>query len=514
MAASHAAGLLTAAPAAPQAASLAGPAVGLLLGYTVLVLAIGGLAARASKGSTEEDYFVGGRTFGLVVVFFTYCSTMFSFWYFSGSGGFWYQHGVGFYAHVPWTLYSAVLLYYFGTRMWALGKRYGYITPGDMLAHRYESEALRVVSAVVGIGFTVPYVLLQIIGAGAAISAATAGAISYFWGTVIMASLILVYTFMGGSRAVAWTDVLQGFVFFALMWFIGIWACAVFAGGPAAMFERVLRECPKHLTLPGPQGRYTHWQWTSLWAFAAIAITSPGLWLRVYAARSARLIRLTAALSPLALTLGYIPTMLYAFAAIPDCPGLEGLEPNNLLMIFLAKHWAAMGVFVLLGAFAAGMSTADSLLLSTSAMATRDLYKRYVRPQASQGQLVWVGRLSVLLFTLGVWWMAQVQYKGLIIKLGLLHYGGCAQLIFPLTGCLYWRGATKAGSLAGVAVGVALLVLLDSHTTPFPWANALPVHPAFVALIGNGLVFVLVSRFTRRAAPETEAAFFGLFEQG
>jgi len=499
----------------PEATGISpGLVLGLIIGYSIVVLVIGVFANLASRERSESEYFLAGRTFGLLVLFFTYCSTMFSFWYFTGSGGFWYRHGVGFYAHVPWTLFSSVMLYYFGVRMWLLAKRYDYVTPADMLAHRYESEAVRIVVAVVSIAFIFPYVLLQIKGAGIALEALTDKKISYEFGTTLMLVLVLVYTIIGGTRAVGWTDAAQGLVFFCVMWVVGIWMCVHWGGGLEGMFRRLADYSKAHLTLPGPKGAFTYPYWFSLWFISMIALTSPGLWLRIYAAKSAKTIRQTAALSVLALTLGYIPTMLYAFTAIPEFPKIA--NPDNLLMAFLARHWPGIGAVIIVGAFAAGMSTADSLLIATSAVTTRDLYKRYIDPKASQDRLMWVGRVFVAIFCLIVWGVAIAMKNrgGLLIMLGILSYGGCAQLVCPLVGALFWRGATKWGALVGTVAGVVSLIVLDNRLIVlFEKPPVTCAHPAFVALVINAVLFVVVSLFTRPESDKTHDEFFGFLQR-
>ena len=120
----------------------------LLAAYTVVVLTVGAIARWRSREDTEEDYFVAGRTFNLFVLFFTYEATLFSMWFFMGTGGFWYTHGMGFYCHVLWMTMSGLLLWWLGTRIWLCGKKWNFVTPADLLAHRYGSEVYRVVETV------------------------------------------------------------------------------------------------------------------------------------------------------------------------------------------------------------------------------------------------------------------------------------------------------------------------------------------------------------------------------
>src|SRR5690606_41063751 len=85
---------------------------------------------------------------------------------FIGSGGFFYAHGIGFWMAGTWTVLVGAITYVLGTRIWALGKGFGYMTPADMLADFYESEAVRVVVALVSVVFTILYIQVQAQGLG------------------------------------------------------------------------------------------------------------------------------------------------------------------------------------------------------------------------------------------------------------------------------------------------------------------------------------------------------------
>ncbi|MFP4056201.1 MAG: sodium:solute symporter [Candidatus Brocadiia bacterium] len=483
----------------------------LLVLYSLIVIGIGYVAHRRAKAATEEDYFVASRTFGLVVLFLTYEATLYSMWFFTGTGGFWYKHGVGFLCHVLWLTAGGMMLYWIGTRLWLAGKRWGFVTPGDLLAHRYGSEAVRVTAAVVGIGFVFPYVLLQIVGAGRLLHAALD--LPLWAGGGLMMLVVITYTLLGGGRAVAWTDAFQGFFFLTLIWAIAIWSVAVLAGGWEPLWSRMAAQMPDRLTLPGPQGTFTFSYWFSFWAVLSVSISMPGIWMRVYSAKGPASLRRTAALVPLGAVVAYLATLLYAFSAAPHFPGLAGTEPDQLLPTMLREFGPGWMLPVVVAAFAAGMSTADSQLLAVSAMVTSDVYKRYVRQGASQGHLVWVGRAFVVAFTALAWLVASFVELPLLVNLGLMAYAGTANLFVPLVGALFWRRATAAGALSGIAAGVATLLLLDPKTSPLFASAPLPLHPGFAGLVVNAAVFTAVSLATPHAGGEQHEAYRRLFRR-
>jgi len=479
--------------------------------YSLILFGIGIVANRRSLGETQEDYFVASRTFGLFVLFFTYEATLFSMWFFLGTGGFWYTHGVGFYCHVLWMTMSGVILYWVGTRLWLVGKRWGFVTPADLLAHRYNSEAIRVVTAVVGIGFVFPYLLLQIVGAGRLLGAAAG--LEMWQGAGLMMLVVVTYTLLGGGRAVAWTDAFQGCLFFSVIWFIAIWALTCVGGGWTAMWDRLVADSPQHLTLPGPKGEFTPLWWFSFWFVQGTAMAMPGVWMRVYSARNATVLRQTAALVPLAGAIGYLATLLYAFSATPHFPGLVGPEADKLLPLMLNRFHPEWTIPLVVAAFAAGMSTADSQLLAGSAMITGDLYKRYVVRGASERHLVWVGRGFVVFFTLLTWFVGSFFDLPLIVRLGIMAYAGTSNLMVPLIGALFWPRATARGALSGLLTGVLLFLLLDPKTSPFFSTNPLPVDPGFVGLVCNAVVFVAVSLCTRHRSGERHEEYRSYLKQ-
>ena len=125
-------------------------ATGLVFLYILVTIVLGFLANRAMSVDLE-DFLLYGRKAGFVVLYLTVVATYHSAFAFLGSGGFFYRHGIGFWEAGTWTVLTGAITYTLGVRIWALGKRFGYITPADMLADFYESEAVRVVVALVSV---------------------------------------------------------------------------------------------------------------------------------------------------------------------------------------------------------------------------------------------------------------------------------------------------------------------------------------------------------------------------
>ena len=175
-------------------------ATGLIFAYLLVTIVLGVVANRKLIPNLE-DFLLYGRKAGFVVLYLTVVATYHSAFAFLGSGGFFYTHGIGFWDAGSWTVLVGAITYVLGSRIWALGKRFRYMTPADMLADFYESESVRVVVAVVSVLFTILYIQVQAQGLGYILSVASGGRISFELGTLI---LLLVATTQASSMPICW----------------------------------------------------------------------------------------------------------------------------------------------------------------------------------------------------------------------------------------------------------------------------------------------------------------------
>ena len=175
-------------------------ATGLIFAY-VLVTIVLGIVANRKMTVDLEDFMLYGRKAGFVVLYLTIVATFHSAFAFLGSGGFFYTHGIGFWDAGAWTVLVGAITYVLGSRIWALGKRFGYFTPADMLADFYESEAVRVVVAIVSVLFSILYIQVQAKGLGYILSVASGGRISLALGTFILLVVATAYLMAGGAAS-------------------------------------------------------------------------------------------------------------------------------------------------------------------------------------------------------------------------------------------------------------------------------------------------------------------------
>ncbi len=269
----------------------------------------------------------------------------------------------------------------FGWRFHLIGKARGHITPADMLADFYESEALRVITAVVQAAFVIAYMVVQAIGLGIVLSIGSGGNIPFEWASLFFMAVTIFYLVVGGNRAAFWTDAIQG------VWmYIGVWAAGLyilftfFPGGIGELMERVREVNPRLLQLT--------WAPDLLLSFIIVfsigVILLPHMWLRYYSARDKATLKVSAVGMALYVSSYYIPATIVGLAAAVF--NVHGLTVNGETVLekgfvdALAKAYgsrdavmaymiytltpAVFAGFLLAGAASAAMSTLDSLFRS------------------------------------------------------------------------------------------------------------------------------------------------------
>ncbi len=483
-------------------------ATGLIFLYLVATVVLGVVANRRMTVDLE-DFLLYGRRAGFVVLYLTVVATFHSAFAFLGSGGFFYTHGVGFWMAGTWTVLVGAITYVLGTRIWALGKAFGYMTPADMLADFYESEAVRVVVAVVSVVFTILYIQVQAQGLGYIINVASGGRISFEVGTLILLVVAAAYLVAGGLRAVYWTDVLQGIWMYVAVWVGALYLSFELFGGPLELVRAVMAERPDLLTLPGPQGFFTPGMWLGMTLTLSFGIVfQPHMMIRYYTAVDAKTLKLLGATTPIYLVSLYIPTALVGLGGALVMPGLE--VPDRIFPELLFAHAPAwLTGAILAGATAAAMSTLDSILHANMTVLTRDVYQRYVARDRTQAHYVAFGRATVLVL-LAVGYVLSVRTFDFLVVLVTLSGSGALQLMPGILGVCFpgRRTLTRAGVLSGIGAGLATLYL-TLVVFPHPFG----MHGAVWSLVVNALVAVVVSRFTMAPSDETLERVHGELER-
>ena len=483
-------------------------ATGLIFLYLLVTIVLG-IVANRRLAVDLEDFLLYGRRAGFIVLYLTVVATYHSAFAFLGSGGFFYRHGIGFWEAGTWTVLVGAITYVLGSRIWALGKRFGYVTPADMLADFYESEAVRVVVALVSVLFTILYIQVQAQGLGYIINVASGGRISLEVGTGVLLVVAAAYLMAGGLRAVYWTDVVQGVWMYIAVW-VGALVVAYKAfGGPIALWNTVREQRPDLLSLPGPEGYFTPGMWIGLMVVLSFGIVfQPHMMIRYYTAASARTIKWLGATTPIFLMTLFIPAAMVGLGGAVALPDLT--NPDVVFPELLFRHAPAwLTGIVLAGATAAAMSTLDSILHANMTVLTRDVYQRYLVRDRSDAHYILVGRIIVGILLI-VGFVLSIRTFELLVELVALSGAGALQLMPAIFGvCFPTRFLfSRAGVLAGIGVGLATLYV-TLMMTPHP----LGLHGGVWSVLANFLTVIVVSAITSRPSAPTVERIHGEIER-
>ncbi len=470
-------------------------------GYLLLMLALGYRGWQV--GTLDiDDWMAGGRGFGIVVLLFTFAASYHSAFAFLGIGGFIYANGIGIFSvSTFYLMFSALLIWPLGSRIWLLGKKHGYITPSDLVGDFYESPVLGYLVSLMLIIFTFPYIAVQLIAAGIIFETATQGGVSFELGAAIFLAVGVIYVWLGGLRADAWTDVIQGVFMFVAMWVAGWYFVFTAYSGPQAFFTQITQNFAAYVSFPGPAGAITPAFYISFAVMTGIGVMmAPHIFLRYISARSPRVLKWVAAGGTAYLILFYLPVAflgLGAVAAFSDLARPDSAIPN-LLFQFTPVWFAAT---VLAGAAAAAMSTADSQLHAVSTLIVRDWYQPLAGENVSEQTVTRLAQLTVPVLGI-ISYIIAIQDFDFIILLTAITFYGAGQLLPILVGALYWHESSRAGAFAGFSLGVLVTAALE-----FGFVSLPSVFPGFVSgfygLIVNIVAFIAVSFVTSSVSDET-----------
>jgi SSS family solute:Na+ symporter len=463
-----------------------------VLAYLALTLYIGLRAGRKTT-HTVTGFVAGDRDFGLLVMYFVTGATVFSAFAFLGGPGWAYSRGAAAFYILSYGVLGIAPWYFIGPRVARIGRTLGYVTQAQFLSGRFPSRVLSLLIAVLSVVALVPYVTLQIRGAGIVIEVVTDGNVPLWAGAAVAYGIVLFYVLVSGVRGVGWTNTFQGIFMVVMAWTLGLYLPYALYGGVGPMFEAILSERPDLLELPGLTGSGAPWSWggySSAILVSAIGLTLwPHLFMKAFTARDERTLKRTVVLFP-TFQLFLVPVLLIGFAGALYMPGLE--RPDFILpqlVLEVQLPLLVVGLFCA-GALSASMSTGDAVLHATASVAVEDGVRPFLA--LSDGMQRLLIRLGVLLVGAVAYFFAVTEGVSLVVLL-LTSYGVIAQLAPPVLAALYWRRATTAGVLAGlVAGGLATLVFFFNPGLR-PW----DLHEGLLGLAVHVPVLVAVSLLTR-----------------
>ena len=463
--------------------------IGLVIFYFIILILLGIYAHKRTK-RTPEDYFLGNRTFGPIILFFTLAATNFSAFTFLGFAGRAYTSGFGQYGIMGFgTGFMAIMFFIIGRKVWKLGKDKGYITPPELIGDRFNSTSLRIIFMLVMVIFTIPYLATQAIGAGLLIQYMTE--ISWQIGAIITMIIIMFYVLFGGMKGSGWTDVIQGLIMIIAMTLAVVFVASSLGGFEAANIA-AFKASPELFSRPGGGEYFLPQIWFSfmlLWLFADPMF--PQIFSRFYTAKNEKSLKISMILYPIVVSFLFLfPVLIGVWAHGTGIDISIGSE-DMVLPIMVATYTPTfIFAFVMIGALAALMSTADSQLLSLSTIISRDIpIKKKKISEILLGKIVIVIlSLFAILFVIGGY-DPKIGIMGTLVS---TTFSGLAVLCPTTIAALYWEKATKYGCISSIIVGEFIIFLIHFNIIPsYGFLSA--IWAIFFAII----ILIIVSYLTK-----------------
>ena len=464
----------------------------LALSFLVAFWARGRAKKSADSQGFLEEYFLGGRSMGAFVLAMTIVASYTSASSFVGGPGVAYRLGLS------WVLLAMIQAPAIFLTLGVLGKRFAIVarqtnavTLTDFLRTRYNSDTVVILCSLALLVFFIAAMLAQFIG-GARLFQAVTG-YPYAAGLALFGLTVIIYTAIGGFRAVVLTDAIQGLVM--LIASVVIFIAVVKAGGGIEHCVARLKAIDPGLITPsGPDNAVPKPFILSFWVLVGLGVLGlPQTTQRCMGYKDARSMHNAMIIGTV--VIGFLILCIHlagAFgrAVIPELPAGDLAMPA-LIMKLLPPAWA--GVFIA-GPLAAIMSTVDTMLLLASAAIVKDLYVHYALKddarRAPQKRLRTMSLVSTAVIGLIVF-VAALNPPDLLVWINLFAFGGLeAAFLWPLILGLYWDKANAAGAITSTLAGVACFFYLSIAKPPMFGIHAI-VPTTVVALvaflIGNGL---------------------------
>jgi len=485
--------------------------------YLALVLGIGLFGGRSPGEKNAEGYFLAGRAIGPIVFLLSLFGTNMTAFSILGASGHAFSNGIVTYGLMASSsaLIIPVGLFFIGTRLWALGKRHGFMTPVQMFRDRWECGHIGTAIFVVQAVLLVPYIVIAVMGGGTTLSSVSGGLVPYWLGGAVVSFVVMGYVFFGGMRGTAWVNTFQTILFLSF----GTIAVTVIArgmGGFSSAMESLLaapataplltreRVSPLYFfsytfiplsSLAFPHigifcltaKRLSHFKHTViLYPLCMLAIWLPSVFLGVAANAAHGLPSIQSKIEARAALAAEGPALAPDVSAVAQRAKAErraelrAAASGDDVILKLVEGYAPVWLAAILGAAVmAAVMASDSQILALSTMFTTDVFAFY-GGQARFGQAAQVntGRAFVILLTVVAYAIALVSPQSIFDVASQYAFAGYSALSPLLVAALFWKGSTKWGALAvtlWTAAAVAGVAVLQSVVPAPPPGAVIPV---------------------------------------
>lgn len=465
---------------------------------------------------TSSGYTIAGRSIPFFAFLLAATAASFSGWTFIGHPGLIWRDGLAYAFASFYVLTIPITGTFFSKRTWLLGKRYGFITPGDMYAYYYNNEAIRWLVVMTAVLYSIFYSAVQLM-ASASLFNVIAG-VPVTFGAIFMAFIVWFYVCTGGLKASTWVGVIQFILLVGGIILLGIFVIIApefggwsgFSASVAALDAKFL-EVPRVINtvdyLGGAPGESA---WTAVmvltYMFALMGIqSSPAFTMWTFGIKSPK---------PLAWQQAFMSTFVVGFALffftafqgmgakvlqLAGNPAFQDVNQATVVPLLMKNFLppVILGV-VFMGAIAAIHSTAAPYIGTGGSILLRDVYWRYIKKQeASHSEQIWVNRGLATLLTIAALTVGMTSKAALVILGALATAFGFVMYVL-LLGVIWGVRFPALGAVFGVLSGMIAVFL-----TYKIWPSPLSMHCAFWGVFSGLTVAFLFKILGVKDTPET-----------
>ena len=477
----------------------------LIIPIFIYILAILVIAWQTGKhkhkaGKFMEEYFIGSRSMGGLVLAMTLISSYVGASSFIGGPGVAYNLGLSWVflacIQVPTAFFTLGIL---GKKLAIISRKINGVTITDYLRARYESNLVIVLASFMMLIFFIGTIVAQFVG-GARLFESVTG-LSYNFGLILFTAVVIIYTTFGGFRAVTITDAIQGIVMLlatGLLFFIILEK----GNGMENIMQTLLKTNPNLLT-PDSNGAVSKPFILSFWMLVGVGILGlPVTEVRCMGFKDSKAMHRAMIIGTSIVGILMLGMHLVGVMGAAVEPGVEVGDKIIPILAIKNMHPILAGVFIA-GPLAAIMSSVDSLLIMSSAAIVKDLYINYIDKNPSENKIKKLSFATSLLLGIIVFVLALNPPK-LLVWINLFALAGQEAAFFcPILFGLYWKRANATGA----AVSMIFSVVFYLYTVIMN-IKIMNMHQIVPTIVFSVLLFTIGSYFGKPNSEKVNELFF------
>lgn len=457
--------------------------------FAIIIIISIGLSLASKRGAIKadmNDLMTASGSFGPFLLFFISVGEIYTIGTMLGSPGSIYaagaNYGIWFMGYI---LLAYVVGYFLNPITWRLGQLSGASTLADIIGWRYNSKGLELLSAIVLIIFSIPWIQIQFTGLGILFGYLNIG-LSFNFAVVVAAILAVAYIAVSGIRGPAWVSILKDFLLITGVVIVGTSAAIHTSGGIGGIFEKVAEIKPEML-ICDPK--------TTPFILSTILFQMLGFYIlptsvqAQFTSKSPHFVRRNTTIMPLYMLMFPFLTIA-AYYAVANYPSLAKSDVALLAVaVDTLPNWV-------IGLIAGGGTLTAILVMAVTSLAVSGMLSKNVlnviKPGLSTGTMANMTRIFVALFII-ICMLITILFPTLLASVIMIAYAGSTQTFIPVIFGYNWKGATKVGVGSGIVVGLVLVCLFKFGFMAVPFG----LNFGMCALIANLIVAIIVSLLTK-----------------